>query len=308
LKVVQRGDHLFHVFKPDDADSIKEARESPIPQFFRVRTVEISVCRKYAWCSCGYGSRYKAPCRHIICVFGERFPRMYGVRWYIHYQLFFERDRWEKITAIFRQRELEEWGRDPNLKQQIYVKGLKIPDVISSNENIELADRLIFWNEKKGKPRLRGRAVPPITNDGEESDGDSFPSDGGGIFHSQTQNAEATLKIWDQDKTLAAQQKLQEKLSKTTEYATAGIVQVQRELLNLSIGDPEILKFLKQQQDELLSKVRQLLAGKQLEKSGGVRQQMAFPVTGRESSKRTKHEGRKRSTDPGVCYPSLSQK
>jgi small-conductance mechanosensitive channel len=187
------------------------------------------------------------------------------------------------------------------------VKGLTIPDVISTDEDIELADRLIFWNEKKGRPRLRGRAVPPRSSDDEESDEDSFPSDGDGIFHSQSQNAEVTLKIWDQDKILAAQQKLQKELAKTTEYTVNEIIQVQREMLNLSIGDPATLQFVMQRQKQLLSDVRQSLAEQELEEAGGAKQNLAWPVTGRKSDRR-KHERRKQSTDPGVRYASLSRK
>jgi hypothetical protein len=89
-----------------------------------------------------------------------------------------------------------------------------------------------------------------------ESDEDSsFPPNSHGIFHSLSQNAEATLKIWERDKTLAAAQwKLQEKLAKITEYAVNEIIQVQREMLNLSmIGGPETLQLLMQHHKEGLS-------------------------------------------------------
>jgi hypothetical protein len=132
LKAVKRGDGLFHVFMPDNQDSIRKAKETPIPTFYRVRTIEFLQCGRYAWCSCGYGARNKAVCRHIIKVMGQRHPQMYGVRWSVHYQHFFERKGWEKMTAYFRKRELEEWGRDPKKKEQIYVEGLPIPEVSST--------------------------------------------------------------------------------------------------------------------------------------------------------------------------------
>jgi hypothetical protein len=165
MKVVQRSECVFHVFRPDDEDSIRKAQKTPIPTFYRIRTVEISLCGKYAWCSCGFGDRYKAVCGHIIRVMGERHPQMYGVRWSRYYQHFFERKGWEKFTDIFRKMVLAEWRRDPKRKEQILVEGLTIPEVTSSEGDIELADRLIFWNHKKCHLRVRGQTVPPPTDE-----------------------------------------------------------------------------------------------------------------------------------------------
>jgi hypothetical protein len=152
--------------------------------------------------------------------------------------------------------------------------------------------------------------VPPPTTDDEESDEeDSFQPNSDGIFHSLSQNVDITLKIWDRDKVLAAQQKLQEKLAKTTEYALANISQVHRETLNLSMGgDPETLELVMQLEKEVLSKTRQFWAEKDLEESGGVKHKLAsFPETGKKSSKRKRENRKQSSTNPGVLYGSHSQ-
>jgi hypothetical protein len=305
LKVVKRSDRVFHVFKPDDEDSIRKAKETPIPTFYRVRTVEISECGKYAWCSCGYGARNKAACRHIDKVMGGRHPQMYGVRWSVHFQHFFERKGWEKMTAYFRKRELEEWGRDPQKKEQIYVEGLPIPEVTCSEEDIELADRLIFWNQKMGQPRVRGQTVPPtIPVDAESFENFSQDDDGTNdddIFRVTAELSQGTAGWQERDKTLKAQLALQAKLAATPEYGVAEMTQLFREQLNLARGDRELTEMFIEHHKEGLSKGRQFLAGDLREKSGGATQQTAFSVTGRFPPV-NRQEKRKKNTDCGVFY------
>jgi hypothetical protein len=305
LKVIKRSDRVFHVFKPDDEASIKKAKETPIPTFYRVRTVEFSECGKYAHCSCGYGDRNKAVCRHIIKVMRQRHPQMYGVRWSVHFQHFFERKGWEKMTSYFRRRELEEWGRDPKKKEQIYVEGLPIPEVSSTEEDIELADRLIFWNEIKRQPRVRGQTVPPRPPVDAESD-ENFPTgDDGieddGIFHVTAELSQGTSGWRERDKTLKAQLALQAKLASTPEYGVAEMTQLFREQLNLARGDREVTEMFTHDLKESLSKVRQFLAKDRKEKSGGATREMAFSVSGRVKPNNQK-ETRRANTDPGVFY------
>jgi hypothetical protein len=46
---------------------------------------------------------------------------MYGVRWSVHYQHFFERKGWERMTSHFGKWELEEWGQDPTRRSRFMV-------------------------------------------------------------------------------------------------------------------------------------------------------------------------------------------
>jgi hypothetical protein len=319
LVVVQRTERLYHVFKPDNPDSIATERRSvcctntsqnPIPTFYRLRTVEISVCRNYAWCSCGFGDRYKAPCRHIIKVFGDRYPQMYSVRWFIHYQYFFERESHDNLTDYFRKRESEEWQRNAKQKEQIYVKGLKIPAVVQSDDDVEIADRLIFWNEEQRLPRLRGQPLPCRSEvyDNVES---CFPFDDhemdDGIFHTLSQHSEATIGMFERDRMQAAQRDLQQSLAQTSEYAVTEVNQLVREQLNLARGDRDAMNFLIHSQKDAVSKLRQWLVEQQQEKSGGVLQELSFSQSARNKPKR-KIEKRKPNTDGGVSYGSLCKK
>lgn len=83
--------HLYSIYKKSDSKFVvfkkKEKNESKIPNFQRVRIVEMYTKQSIllADCSCGMYARTGRPCRHILRLVGKNDISMYHVRWYSDY-------------------------------------------------------------------------------------------------------------------------------------------------------------------------------------------------------------------------------
>ena len=115
-RVIQLSETKFHVYTPDISDKLSP--KSPIPKFYRLRTVEIFNGTQL-FCSCGHPSRLKMPCRHIISIFGEYNIEMFGLRWLILYQYAFDRPGYDNLSGLFRKMEAEEFSQTYNSMQTI---------------------------------------------------------------------------------------------------------------------------------------------------------------------------------------------
>ena len=87
---IQLDNKKYLVYVPYDFDERKEEKKV-VPSYYRVRTVTLTESG-YMNCSCGLSVRMKMPCKHIIYVVGTTDIQMYGIRWYKHYQHYFERE------------------------------------------------------------------------------------------------------------------------------------------------------------------------------------------------------------------------
>ena len=97
--------------------------KSPICTFHWVRVVRI-VKGKYCTCSCGLPARKKYPCRNIIYVFPNLGLSMFGIRWLLCYQHYFQRKYQNDISPLLRRMEVEEFSRNWERGEHVLVQGL----------------------------------------------------------------------------------------------------------------------------------------------------------------------------------------
>ena len=100
--------------------SNKLSPKTPVPRFYRLRTVEI-INGSQLFCSCGLPSRLKMPCRHILSIFGEYDIKMFGLRWLILYQHAFDRPGYDNLSTLFRKMEATEYSNNSNSFQTIQL-------------------------------------------------------------------------------------------------------------------------------------------------------------------------------------------
>jgi hypothetical protein len=104
----------FHTLEQDA--TYENIRKSPITRFFHIREVKL-VDGQYLACDCCYSRRNKAPCIHIIMVVGFRHPEMYGTRWLIHFQYYYQKTGGigptPELTQLFNQMLARDENREP---------------------------------------------------------------------------------------------------------------------------------------------------------------------------------------------------
>jgi len=114
-----------------DSETVIATQENtsvtPITRFFRVRRVRL-IDGAYLHCDCEYPRRNKKPCIHIIFVVGFRHPIMYGLRWSICFQYYYQKKHTcdisnelaDELTPVFNRWLDRENKRLP--EQSVYVK------------------------------------------------------------------------------------------------------------------------------------------------------------------------------------------
>ena len=119
-KAMQYDPKSFLVYVPEDDKITKNILP---PRIYRLRVVNY-VSDSYLHCLCGFGSRYKIPCRHVISITNTIEPFMFGIRWMKLYQHAFERKNFEEMTPIFRKIELLEQKRNIESGESIYIDNI----------------------------------------------------------------------------------------------------------------------------------------------------------------------------------------
>lgn len=82
----------------DECDEDAESKRVR-PLFIRTRVVNMT-SDIHMSCSCGFPSRMRMPCVHIFAVTGETHPKMFHVRWWIDFQLYYGRNHPLKDSAF----------------------------------------------------------------------------------------------------------------------------------------------------------------------------------------------------------------
>ena len=172
---------------------------------------------KFASCSCGLPARKKIPCRHLISVVGVIHPCMFGVRWLNLYQLCFQRKGHEKISEIFRTMEDEEFSRDWEKGEHVFVSGFgrknkdrsyPLPIGNTTIEDVQIALKLKYWLDK-GLVNVRGETLldiptgPLIMNNDVTNIDFSHP-----IGETNMSLSQDTLQMLEDDKQFAARKEL----------------------------------------------------------------------------------------------------
>ena len=116
-RVMRYDKDMFWVYTPDNES---EQKKSLPPRYFLLRYLKI-VKDKYLNCSCGYSSRNKIPCRHILSITKQYKEYMSGIRLLKIFQYTFRRYGFESLTSIFRQIEGDEYTRNESNSYIIYI-------------------------------------------------------------------------------------------------------------------------------------------------------------------------------------------
>ena len=119
-QIVKVSEMTYCVYTPDNTSKAKQL----IPKFYRMRRIK-RVNGKYFTCSCGLSSRMKLPCRHIMSVVGGYEMEMFALRWLILYQHAFLKDGYDDMTTLFRKMEAEQFMRNHDIGEVIYVKNFE---------------------------------------------------------------------------------------------------------------------------------------------------------------------------------------
>ena len=279
----------YCVYFPDNGNKEKFL----LPRFYRMRRVR-HINNKFLTCSCGLSSRMKIPCRHIMSVYDGYDIEMFGLRWLIIYQHAFLNKGFEKLTELFRKMEVEEFSRDNELGETVYVKNFvcnsnssNYPVKIGSTNEVDVGNmNMMIEAEVQKKVLLRGYDIKEQLrtkqNSEENLDGTlnvclsqetetMFKNDNSFIEMLQEEQNKECRIIMDSNEAICDEQVL-----------------IVREAINAIDNDKVLL-------DELTTELRELVNKYKLRvtttKRKGTENNIVFPVTGKCTKKYDKRKG-----------------
>ena len=267
-------------------DNLRTKRDL-IPQFYRLRKVRI-VNHNYFTCSCGLSSRMKLPCRHIMSVVGGYTIEMFALRWLIIYQHAFLNEGFDDLTELFRKMEEEEFSRNNNIGETIYVNGFvcsastsEYPEKIRNATDIDIDNMTLMIESMKEKivlvrgydllEQMRTKQNSDVNFDGSvniclsQETEQMFKNDITFIEELQKEQKEQCRVIMESKEAIGEEQVL-----------------IVREAINAIDSDKELLKELSNELRKVTDKFKQKAT---LNKRKVSSKSIVFPITG----KCTKH-------------------
>ena len=257
---------IVYVFFSHLPFEVPSVTKSPICHFQRVRVVKI-VNGKYCSCSCGLPARKKYPCRHIIYIFPNLGLSMFGVRWLLCYQHYFQRAYHNDISPLLREMEVEEFSRKWKEGEHVLVYGLFRRTSVStnypspmpgtSNEEVQFIVNLMNWTTH-GRIYVRGvdEHIPVFVEESSMVGEDDSVSEANTCVHfsseiQQMHDDDANFAKYNQ--LLLSQQDQQEvieELMNSDEACDQKVVGIVREGLKIGTGNKQIQEYIEKKIEE----------------------------------------------------------